>query len=95
MAAKEAPEQDRSEVYPTEVRGKGASIGVFTHWGLDFIISISVLTLISTITETGMFWLYGAFALAGWLYLRKYLPETKGRSLEEIDRRLQESAEDT
>jgi sugar porter (SP) family MFS transporter len=83
-----------SEVYPTEVRGKGASLGVFTHWGLDFVISISVLTLISTITETGMFWLYGAFALAGFLYLRKHLPETKGRSLEEVDRQLQESVED-
>ncbi len=83
-----------SEVYPTEVRGKGASLGVFTHWGLDFVISISVLTLISTITETGMFWLYGAFALAGFLYLRKHLPETKGRSLEEVDRQLQASAED-
>ncbi len=84
-----------SEVYPTEVRGKGASLGVFTHWGLDFVISISVLTLISTITETGMFWLYGAFALAGFFYLRRHLPETKGRSLEEVDRRLQASVEET
>jgi sugar porter (SP) family MFS transporter len=81
-----------SEVYPTEVRGKGASLGVFTHWGLDFVVSLTVLTLISTITETGMFWLYGAFALAGLLYLRRWLPETKGRSLEDVDRELQEHA---
>jgi len=81
-----------SEVYPTNLRGKGASLGVFTHWSLDFVISLTVLTLISTITTTGMFWLYGAFALAGFFYLRKYLPETRGRSLEEIDTQLQEQA---
>jgi sugar porter (SP) family MFS transporter len=81
-----------SEVYPTNLRGKGASLGVFTHWGLDFVISLTVLTLISTITTTGMFWLYGAFALAGFFYLRKYLPETRGRSLEEVDTELQRQA---
>jgi sugar porter (SP) family MFS transporter len=81
-----------SEVYPTEVRGKGSSLGVITHWSLDFVISITVLTLISTITATGMFWLYGAFAVAGFFYLRRFLPETRGRSLEDIDRALQKEA---
>ncbi|MFZ0041165.1 MAG: sugar porter family MFS transporter [Solirubrobacteraceae bacterium] len=81
-----------SEVYPNEVRGKGSSVGVLTHWSLDFVISLTVLTLISTITTTGMFWLYGAFALGGFFYLRRFLPETKGRSLEEIDQELQEEA---
>ncbi len=81
-----------SEVYPTEVRGKGSSLGVLTHWSLDFVISLTVLTLISTITTTGMFWLYGAFALAGFFYLRRFLPETRGRSLEEIEHTLQEQA---
>ncbi len=82
-----------SEVYPNEVRGKGSSLGVLTHWSLDFVISLTVLTLINTITTTGMFWLYGSFALVGFFYLRRFLPETKGRSLEEIDQDLQEEAE--
>lgn len=56
------------------------------------MISLTVLTLISTITTTGMFWLYGAFALGGFFYLRRFLPETRGRSLEEIDRKLQDQA---
>jgi sugar porter (SP) family MFS transporter len=81
-----------SEVYPTEARGKGASLGVFTHWGLDFVISLTVLSLISALTETGMFWLYGVFALIGFFYLRRHLPETRGRSLEEVDREMQERA---
>lgn len=73
-----------SEVYPTNVRAKGASLGVCTHWGLDFLISLTVLTLINTITITGMFWLYGVLGVAGFFYLLKFLPETRGRSLEEI-----------
>jgi MFS transporter, SP family, major inositol transporter len=56
------------------------------------VISLTVLTLISAITTTGMLWLYGGFALAGFFYLRKYLPETRGRSLEEVDTELQRQA---
>lgn len=74
-----------SEVYPTAVRGKGSSLGVFTHWGLDFVISLTVLTLVNMITTTGLFWLYGVFGIAGLLFLLRYLPETKGRTLEEVD----------
>lgn len=56
------------------------------------MVSLTVVTLISTITETGMFWLYGAFSLPGLLCLRRWLPETKARSLEDVDRELQERA---
>jgi MFS family permease len=62
-------------------------------WGtMNVLLTLTVLTLINTIT-TGMFWLYGAFALVGFFYLRRFLPETKGRSLEEIDQELQEQAQ--
>lgn len=74
-----------SEVYPTAVRGKGSSLGVFTHWGLDFVISLTVLTLVDAITPTGLFWVYGALGIAGLLFLWRFLPETKGRTLEEIN----------
>jgi sugar porter (SP) family MFS transporter len=81
-----------SEVYPTEVRGKGTSLGVFTHWSLDFVISLTVLTLISLLSQTGLFWFYGVFAVLGLVFLARVLPETKDRSLEEIDRSLQAEA---
>jgi sugar porter (SP) family MFS transporter len=77
-----------SEVYPTAVRGKGSSLGVFTHWGLDFVISLTVLTLVDAITPTGLFWVYGALGIAGLLFLWRFLPETKGRTLEEINAEL-------
>jgi sugar porter (SP) family MFS transporter len=74
-----------SEVYPLEVRGKGSAAGGITHWVLDLIISSTVLTLINTITATGTFWLYGAFGIIGILFFYRLVPETKGRSLEEIE----------
>ena len=77
-----------SEVFPTAVRGKASSVGTVTHWALDFLISISVLTLISALTETGLFWIYGVLGIIGLGYLYRNLPETKGRSLEDIERSL-------
>lgn len=74
-----------SEVFPTAVRGKAAGAGTVTHWVLDFFISISVLTLINAFTATGLFWIYGVLGTFGLVYLYRHLPETKGRSLEDIE----------
>ncbi|GAA0461525.1 sugar porter family MFS transporter [Streptomyces olivaceiscleroticus] len=73
-----------SEIFPTAARGKASSFGNVTHWGLDFAISLTVLTTIQALTPTGLFWLYAAFGLLGVGYLYRKLPETKGRSLEDI-----------
>jgi Sugar (and other) transporter len=74
-----------AEVFPTAIRRKGSSLGVFTHWGLDFVVSLTVLTLVGLVAETGLFWIYGAFGVAGLVYLIRYLPETKGRTLEQVE----------
>ncbi|MER7396515.1 sugar porter family MFS transporter [Streptomyces sp. NPDC000151] len=73
-----------SEIFPTAARGKASSFGNVTHWGLDFAISLTVLTTIQALTPTGLFWLYAVFGLLGVGYLYRKLPETKGRSLEDI-----------
>jgi sugar porter (SP) family MFS transporter len=80
-----------SEVFPTAVRGKAAGVGTMTHWGLDFLISISVLTLINAFTATGLFWIYGVLGIIGLAYLYRKLPETKGRTLEDIETSLQKT----
>jgi sugar porter (SP) family MFS transporter len=79
-----------AEVYPTAVRGKAGSLGTTAHWSLDFVVALTVLSIIGIATETGLFWLYAAFGIAGFLFLYRKLPETKGRTLEEIDRSLRE-----
>lgn len=74
-----------SEIFPTAVRGKAGSFGMFTHWGLNLVISLTVLTAFEMFTPTGLFWIYAVFGLAGLLYLKKYLPETRNRTLEEVE----------
>ncbi|GII25448.1 sugar porter family MFS transporter [Planosporangium mesophilum] len=74
-----------SEIFPTTVRGKAAGFGTVTHWGLDFLISLTVLTTINLLTATGLFWMYAVFGALGLGYLYRHLPETKGRSLEDIE----------
>jgi hypothetical protein len=51
---------------------------------LDFVIASTVLTLIATITPTGMFWFYGLFAILGIVFVLRRVPETKGKTLEEV-----------
>ncbi|WP_206305448.1 sugar porter family MFS transporter [Actinacidiphila soli] len=61
-----------SEIFPTSVRGKAAGFGTVTHWGLDFIISLTVLTTINLLTATGLFWLYAVFGVVGFAYLQAH-----------------------
>jgi MFS family permease len=60
-----------AEVFPTAIRGKAGSLGTITHWGLDFVISLTVLTIIGLATETGLFWLYAAFGIARLIFLQR------------------------
>ena len=78
-----------SEVFPTAVRGKAAGLGATTHWGLDLVIASTTLTLITSLGESGLFAIFAVIAAAGFVFLYRMMPETKGRSLEEIDAELQ------
>lgn len=77
-----------SEVFPTEVRGKAGSAGLATHWILNLLISVTVLTTINALSPSGLFWLYAVLGGLGLLFLHRKLPETRGRTLEEIDAEL-------
>lgn len=78
-----------SEIFPNSVRGKAGSFGIVSHWALNFLVSVSVLTLIGLFGgPSGVFWLYGALGLFGLIYLYRWLPETKNRTLEDIEAEL-------
>lgn len=74
-----------SEIFPNNVRGKAASFGIVTHWGMNLVVSLTVLTLINAIGAPGLFWLYGVLGILCLIYLYRWLPETRNRSLEEIE----------
>ena len=74
-----------SEVFPLNVRGVGMSIGSLSHWAFNAIIAFTFLKLVNSIGVDMTFWVYSLVCLAGLFWGYHYIPETKGRSLEEIE----------
>ncbi|TCK26037.1 sugar porter family MFS transporter [Pseudonocardia endophytica] len=81
-----------SEVFPTPVRGKAGGLGAGTHWGLDLVIASTTLTLITALGESGLFAIFAVIGIAGFAFLYRLMPETKGKSLEQIDAELRSRA---
>jgi sugar porter (SP) family MFS transporter len=82
-----------SEIFPNRVRGAAMSVAVTSLWIACFLLTFTFPTLNRALGPAGTFWVYGAICLAGLLFIRSRLPETKGRSLEEIERGLVDTEE--
>jgi len=74
-----------SEIFPLNVRGVGITIGSLSHWGFNAIIAFTFLKLVNSLGVDMTFWLYSLICLGGLFWGYHYIPETKGRSLEEIE----------
>jgi len=75
-----------SEVFPLEVRGIGMSIGSLSHWGFNAIISFTFLTLVNSVGVASTFWCYSFICIGGLIWGYYYIPETKGKTLEDIEK---------
>lgn len=77
-----------SEVQPIKGRDFGIACSTFTNWLTNMIVGLTFLTLLNTIGNAQTFWMYAAFN-AFFIYLTlKFVPETRGVSLEQIERNL-------
>jgi SP family galactose:H+ symporter-like MFS transporter len=74
-----------SEIYPLRIRGRAMSVGTVANWSANFIVALSFLTLTQVLGKAATFWLYGVVSIGAWLFAFFLVPETKGRSLEEIE----------
>jgi len=74
-----------AEIYPLRVRGKAMGIATGANWAANAIVTYSFLMLISTFGKSGTFWLFGLIGIFGIWFIIKRIPETKGKSLEEIE----------
>jgi sugar porter (SP) family MFS transporter len=77
-----------AEIYPLRIRGQAMSVATIANWGANFVVTISFLTLLNAITPKGVFFLFAALTLVALAYFAKRVPETKQRSLQEIERDL-------
>ncbi|GAD53299.1 sugar symporter [Halarchaeum acidiphilum MH1-52-1] len=81
-----------SEIYPLHVRGTAEGISSFFNWAANFAVSLTFLSLMQQIGRSISFWILGVFGLITFLFTYYRVPETMGRSIEEIEADLRESA---
>lgn len=77
-----------SEIYPVRIRGQAMSVATMANWGANFVVTVSFLTLLSAIGNAGTFFLFGGLSLVAVAYFWWQVPETRNRSLQEIERDL-------
>jgi sugar porter (SP) family MFS transporter len=77
-----------SEIFPNRIRGAAMSVAVSALWIACFILTYTFPILNAKLGPAGTFWLYAAICVAGFIYIFVKLPETKNKSLEEIEREL-------
>ena len=74
-----------SEIMPLKIRGTAMSIATMSNFAFNFIIALIFPTLLETIGEAYTFWVFGFVGIFSLFYTYYYIPETKGRSLEQIE----------
>ncbi len=73
-----------SEIYPLGVRGRAMSIATFANWTSNYIVTLTFLTLVQLLTAGGTYWLFTAICVLCLIYIWKKVPETKGKSFDQI-----------
>lgn len=77
-----------AELFPNKVRAAAMGVCTFALWTGCFTLTYTFPMLNAGLGAYGTFWLYAVICLAGFVYLRRRLPETKGKSLEQLEKEL-------
>ncbi len=77
-----------SEIFPNRIRGAAMALATFALWVACFILTYTFPLLNASLGAAGTFWVYAGICLTGFLFILAKLPETKGKSLEEIENEL-------
>lgn len=75
-----------AEICPTRIRGRAMSVATIFLWCGTLMVTLTFLSLVKALTAAGTFLLYATVSIAALLFVWRLVPETKGRTLEEIDR---------
>ena len=77
-----------SEIFPNRIRGAAMSVSVFALWFGCFTLTYTFPLLHRNLGPAFTFWIYALICVAGFFFVKSRLPETKGKSLEEIEKEL-------
>jgi len=74
-----------SEIYPLKIRGRAMGVATMMNWGSNLIVALTFLSLLHSLGRSATFWLYAVIGIIAWFFVYRLVPETKGRTLEQID----------
>jgi len=80
-----------AEIFPNKIRGKALAIAVAAQWISNYLVSLTFPMMNDNSYLTGLFnhgfayWVYGIMSVLAMLFIMKYVPETKGKTLEEME----------
>lgn len=83
-----------SEIFPNKIRGLAMSIATLFLWIASFILTFTFPILNDLLGAFGTFWLYGVICILGFFFIKAKLPETKNKSLEEIEKELTQTQQE-
>ncbi|MFB7032465.1 MFS transporter, partial [Streptomyces sp. NPDC056295] len=76
------------EIFPPSVRAEGSSLSTAVNWVSNFVVSLAFLPLANLIGQGETFWIFAGICLFAFLFVGRYLPETRGRDPEQIEEAL-------
>jgi sugar porter (SP) family MFS transporter len=82
-----------NEVFPSHVRGKGVAAATALNWFAAWVVTQSFLSIVDLIGTAGAFFLFAAFCIVTLVFVRRFLPETKGKTLEQVQEMWTDEAE--
>ncbi|KAG7489882.1 solute carrier family 2, facilitated glucose transporter member 8 [Solea senegalensis] len=74
-----------SEIFPVKVRGFSSAICVLTNWSMAFLITKTFQDMMNLLTSAGTFWLFACMCIVNVVFTMVFIPETKGKTLEQIE----------
>jgi sugar porter (SP) family MFS transporter len=77
-----------SEIFPNRIRGSAVSVAVASLWTASFILTFTFPILNSMLGAAKTFWIYALICISGFIFIKSKLPETKGKTLEQIEKEL-------
>ena len=80
------------EIFPLRARGSGVGVSSLSNWVANFIVALLFPVLIAALGQTPVFWGLGVICIFSMAFVYFRVPETMGRSLEEIEADLRQGA---
>ena len=74
-----------AEIYPLKIRSRAMGIATMANWGSNLLVALTFLSLLEFLGRPWTFWLYALVGVVAWIFVLRMVPETKGKTLEQIE----------